>query len=176
MPFGCTMLADGVRFALWAPGASTVDLCLDDHQPPIVRPMEREDGGWFGLSVAEAHAGSRYCFAIDGGDRVPDPASRWNPDGVHGASRVVDPMTHGWRDDAWNGRPWHETVICEVHVGTFTAAGTFDGVAEHLDELAATGFTAIELMPFAAFAGTRNWGYDGVLPFAPAACYGTRTT
>ena len=118
-------------------------------------------------------AGSRYRFQIDGGLLVPDPASRANPDDVHGASRVVDPLAFDWNDGHWRGRPWEEAVVYELHVGTFTPQGTFAGVESKLDYLRELGVTAIELMPIADFPGRRNWGYDGVLPFAPDASYGT---
>jgi maltooligosyltrehalose trehalohydrolase len=104
---------------------------------------------------------------------VPDPASRWNPDGVHQASTVFDAYAYSWSDAAWQGRPWTEAVLYELHVGTFTAEGTFAAAQRRLSDLAALGVTALQLMPLAAFAGERNWGYDGVLPFAPASSYGT---
>jgi malto-oligosyltrehalose trehalohydrolase len=104
---------------------------------------------------------------------VPDPASRYQPDDVHGPSVIVDPRSYAWQARAWRGRPWHEAVLYELHVGAFTPEGDFDGVRRRLDRLARLGVTAIELMPLAEFPGRRNWGYDGVLPFAPDACYGT---
>jgi 1,4-alpha-glucan branching enzyme/maltooligosyltrehalose trehalohydrolase len=124
------------------------------------------------LRVASAGASTRYRFRIDGGLLVPDPASRSNPDGVHGASMVVDPRDFAW-DDNWHGRPWHEAVLYELHVGTFTPEGTFRAAEARLAELARIGITAIELMPLAAFGGRFGWGYDGVLPFAPHAAYGS---
>ncbi len=172
MPYGCAPVADGMRFNLWAPAARTVALSLCNHQPVLLRAMQALADGWFTIVAPEAHPGTRYCFEIDGKVRVPDPASRWNPAGVHEPSAVVDPTAYEWHDDAWRGRPWHEAVIYELHGGTFSAAGTFEGVISRLDELVHLGVTAIELMPISTFAGARNWGYDGVLPFAPAACYG----
>ena len=118
-------------------------------------------------------AGTPYRFRLPDGLAVPDPASRWNPDDVHGASRVVDPRAYAWRDGAWRGRPWHEAVVYELHLGTFTAEGTYAAAAARLPDLAALGITAVELMPVAEFPGRRSWGYDGVLPFAPDAAYGT---
>ena len=103
---------------------------------------------------------------------MPDPASRSNPDDVHGASQVVDPLAYQWRDAAWRGRPWHEAVVYELHLGTFTPEGTFAAARERLAGLAELGISAVELMPVADFPGKRNWGYDGVLPFAPDASYG----
>ena len=128
--------------------------------------------GWYELSVNGAGAGTRYQFVLPDGLRVPDPASRFQPDDVHGPSEVVDPAAYRWQDEEWNGRPWHEAVVYELHVGTFTAAGTFRGAIERLDHLAALGVTAIEIMPVADFPGARNWGYDGVLLYAPDSSYG----
>ena len=171
MPFGAAPLAGGgTLLRLWAPAAERVGLELDGA-PPLT--MDAIGGGWHELVAPEARAGTRYRFVLPDGTAVPDPASRANPDGVHGASVVVDAASFAWHDGAWRGRPWHEAVICEVHVGSFTEAGTFAGVIERLPELVETGFTAIELMPVAQFSGRRGWGYDGVLPFAPHADYGT---
>jgi malto-oligosyltrehalose trehalohydrolase len=173
MPFGAETLADGAtRFRLWAPGAGRVDLVLATETARAELPMRALDGGWFEAIAGGAPAGSRYAFRIDGGQAVPDPASRCNPEDVHAPSMVIDPLAFEWQDEAWRGRPWEEAVIYELHVGAFTAAGTFAAAAERLDELARLGLTAIELMPVAEFPGRRNWGYDGVLPFAPEASYG----
>lgn len=169
MPFGAAVTEEGVRFRLWAPDAEVVGLCLENVTE---LPMNAGDDGWFELSTDQARAGSRYRFRIDAGLRVPDPASRYNPDDVHAASEVVDPRGFEWDDAGWRGRPWHEAVIYELHVGSFSEAGTFAGVERKLDHLQALGVTAIELMPVADFPGRRNWGYDGVLPFAPDARYG----
>ncbi len=170
MPFGAEVAGDRVRFALWAPTACSVELELDQPGGSFRRAMAEEDG-WFRLTL-EAAAGDRYGFHV-GGQAVPDPASRWQPDGVHGKSAVVDPAQHDWRDHTWSGRPWHEAVICELHVGTFTAEGTYLGAIDRLDHLVETGVTAIELMPLAQAPGARNWGYDGVSLFAPSSNYGT---
>jgi maltooligosyltrehalose trehalohydrolase len=139
-----------------------------------MKPLE---DGWHEVTVASAAAGARYRFAVYADDHkrwlVPDPASRCNPDGVHAASAVIDPNAYRWSDAAWRGRPWTEAVLYELHVGTFTAEGTFAAAQERLSDLAALGVTALQVMPLAAFPGRRSWGYDGVLPFAPAAAYGT---
>jgi maltooligosyltrehalose trehalohydrolase len=172
MPFGAELLeADQARFRLWAPSARAVALRLGAPDEAVDIPMRAEAGGWY-AAEAPARAGAAYAFRIDGGPVVPDPASRCNPQGVHGESRVVDPLQFAWDDESWRGRPWEEAVIYELHVGSFTPQGTFAAVIERLDPLADLGVTAIELMPVAAFPGARNWGYDGVLPFAPAAAYG----
>jgi len=135
--------------------------------------MEKEREGWHQCFEEMAVAGSRYRYQIDDGMMVPDPASRFQPEGVHGLSAVTDPLAWHWHDGDWSGRPLEEAVFYELHVGTFSSSGTFAGVRGRLDYLVELGVTAIELMPVAAFAGCRNWGYDGVLPFAPSACYGT---
>jgi maltooligosyltrehalose trehalohydrolase len=173
-PFGAEMGADGRwRFRLWAPSATTVALVLrpSEGSAALELPMQREDDGWFAARTA-APAGACYSFRIDGKIEVPDPAARANDD-VHGASRLVDPRAHAWHDRGWRGRPWHEAVIYELHLGTFTPGGTFRAALDKLDHLAALGVTFVELMPVAEFAGARGWGYDGVLWFAPESAYGT---
>lgn len=173
MPFGAAVMEDGrVRFRLWAPGADEVALRIEDTPVGTELTMAPEADGWFGIVTVLAVAGSRYRFRLDGGDLLPDPASRFQPEGVHGPSEVVDPRAYVWSRTDWRGRPWHEAVIYELHVGAFTPDGTFAAVTERLEHLVSLGVTAIELMPVAAFPGARNWGYDGVLPFAPDATYG----
>ncbi len=172
MPFGAEPAAGGIRFRLFAPDADAVSLCLDGPGPAREVPMDPEGDGWHRATVAEAGAGSLYRYRLDGGLLVPDPASRFQPAGVHGPSEVVVPEDYAWRDGDWRGRPWAETVLYELHVGAFTRTGTFAAVAERLDELADLGVTAIELMPVADFPGDRGWGYDGVCLFAPKARYG----
>jgi malto-oligosyltrehalose trehalohydrolase len=174
MPFGAQLSADGsTRFRLWASGARRVDLELSLGNVRGELAMTALDGGWFETCVRNAPAGARYAFRIDGGITVADPASRCNPDDVHAASMVIDPCAFDWSDAKWAGRPWEEAIVYELHVGTFTLAGTFTAAVERLDYLADLGVTAIELMPLADFPGRYNWGYDGVLPFAPDAAYGT---
>jgi malto-oligosyltrehalose trehalohydrolase len=173
MPFGAELVAGGTRFRLWAPAASEVRVDVETAGRASEHALARLERGWFEATVEGARAGSRYTFRIDDRISVPDPASRFNPQGVHAASVVVDPHVYAWRDGAWRGRPWEEAIVYELHVGTFTGDGSFVAAIDRLDHLAALGVTAIELMPVAAFPGARNWGYDGVLPYAPAACYGT---
>jgi len=175
MPFGASVLPDGrVCFRLWAPAAKRVELVLESPSGPAqVLPLATCAGGWTELVTDQAHAGSRYRFSIDGETLVPDPASRRNPQGVHGPSEVVDPEIFDWTDDEWRAPPWPNSVIYELHVGTFTPEGTFAGVAGKLEHLQRLGVTAIELMPIAEFPGSRGWGYDGVLPYAPASAYGS---
>ncbi len=169
MPFGAEAQGGCVRFRLWAPGERRVVLELDGAR----HDMRAVPGGWHERAIAGARAGARYRYLLPSGLAVPDPASRFNPADVHGPSEVVDPRAYAWRDAAWRGRPWEEAVIYELHVGAFTPQGTFAAARERLPELAALGVTAVELMPVADFPGARNWGYDGVLPFAPDASYGT---
>jgi len=173
MPFGTELQPSGaVSFRLWAPGAERVELCLEKPGGREILSMDRDMEGWRRLVTKRAEVGSLYLYRIDGGQLVPDPASRFQPGGVHGFSQVVDPEAWQWRDDKWCGRPWSETVIYELHVGAFSPAGTFAGVVDKLDYLADLGISAIELMPVAAFPGQRNWGYDGALLFAPDRTYG----
>ncbi|MGD2111789.1 MAG: malto-oligosyltrehalose trehalohydrolase [Gammaproteobacteria bacterium] len=166
-------MPDGqVRFRLWAPGAQRVDLCLQDRTPEAVLAMTPGDDGWFEIVTPLAAADTLYAYRIDSDQYVPDPASRFQPQDVHGPSQVIDANCFHWRDAAWHGRPWEHAVIYELHTGTFSAAGDFAGVEARLDYLAELGITALELMPVADFPGQRNWGYDGVLPFAPESRYG----
>ncbi|TMH64479.1 MAG: malto-oligosyltrehalose trehalohydrolase [Betaproteobacteria bacterium] len=169
MPFGAEILADGgVRFRLWAPAARKVELVVASKS----RPLNPLDGGWFELVERDAAAGTLYQYRIDGRQLVPDPASRFQPRDVDGPSEVIDPSRYPWKDAGWRGRPWQEAVIYELHVGTFTPEGTYAAARGKLSHLKEHGITAIELMPLADFAGKRNWGYDGVLPYAPDSAYG----
>ncbi len=165
LPFGATLRGDHTEFRLWAPSVEAASVVLDGG---AAQPMRAEADGWFALETT-APAGTRYKYRLPDGD-VPDPASRAQDGDVHGASIVVDGAAYQWRHDDWQGRPWHEAVIYELHAGAF---GGFSGIEARLDELASLGVTAIEIMPVADFPGARNWGYDGVLPFAPDAAYGT---
>ena len=174
MPFGAETLGDGrVRFRLWAPAARHVHLRLERTGRACgLLSLTAEPGGWHGVVTAHTPAGSRYSFQLEDGTRVPDPASRCQPDDVHGASEVIDPRAFEWRDEDWLGRPWEEAVAYELHVGSFTPQGTFAAVRGKLGHLVALGITAIELMPLGDFPGARNWGYDAALPFAPDSRYG----
>jgi len=170
MPFGAELQVDGaVRFRIWAPQHERLALQMGGAQKLA---LERERNGWHSLTTTRARAGTRYRYVLPDGMAVPDPASRYQPEDVHGPSEVIDPRAYHWRDRGWRGRPWHEAVLYELHVGCFTESGSFDGTRERLGHLVELGITAIELMPLADFPGGRNWGYDGVLPFAPDASYG----
>ena len=142
MPFGAEPDDSGTHFRLWAPGAGLVELLLDAGHGEQNLTLTSHAGGWYRTHVPGVGAGSRYRYRIDGDLCVPDPASRCNPDDVHGASLVVDPLAFDWQDAGWRGRPWHEAVIYELHIGTFTASGDFDGVRRRLDYLVELGVTA----------------------------------
>jgi len=173
MPFGTHCLTEGgVRFRLWAPTARNIELVLqqDDKEHRVAMPAGSD--GWRQVDLAAARAGDLYCYRLEDGLCIPDPASRFQPRDVHGPSEIIDPAGFAWQDTAWEGRPWHEAVVYELHVGTFTPAGTYRAAMDRLDYLVDLGITAVELMPLADFPGRRNWGYDGVLPYAPDASYG----
>jgi maltooligosyltrehalose trehalohydrolase len=173
MPFGTVLEHDGsVRFRLWAPAARRIELCLKDPAGERCLAMQASGAGWFECPTSEAHPRTLYSYRIDGGIEVPDPASRFQPHDVHGPSEVIAPAAFDWGTQPWEGRPWHEAVCYELHVGTFTPEGTFGAVIERLDDLVALGITAVQLMPVADFPGRRNWGYDGALLFAPDSSYG----
>jgi len=152
------------RFRLWAPGVPALTLSLSGRE----MPMERGGGGWFALET-EAGEGAPYAYVLPDGRTVPDPASRRQEGDVHGASLLTAPR----HPVPWEGRPWEETVLYELHVGTFTPEGTYRAAIGEFDRLAALGFTAIEIMPVARFGGDRGWGYDGVLPYCPHGVYGS---
>jgi maltooligosyltrehalose trehalohydrolase len=166
--FGAKLTSDGTTFRLWAPAAQRVDLLMGT-QSHALTPCKH---GWFETSVPGAKAGTRYRFRIDDEIDVPDPVSAFQPDDVSGPSEVINHEDYAWRATEWRGRPWHETVLLEAHVGTFTQAGTYRAMIDKLDHLVETGITALELLPLADFAGARNWGYDGVLWYAPDSAYG----
>jgi maltooligosyltrehalose trehalohydrolase len=163
----------GVEFRVWAPTAQVVELQLESESEvrSVVRMNSSADGVWIAF-VAKERAGTRYRYQIDGNGPFPDPASRFQPEGVHGPSEVIDPAAFPWTDTAWPRPDPAAQVIYELHVGTFTDAGTFAAAADKLPQIADLGVTAVELMPLADFPGQRGWGYDGVCPFAPARCYG----
>ena len=167
---GAIYLGDGrTRFRIWAPRRRRVHVHLVSPEDRTVR-LKAGEHGYYEAVVEGVSPGAEYLYRLDGQFERPDPASRCQPQGVHGASQVVDPQ-FDWSDGDWRGRPLVEFIIYELHVGTFSEEGTFDGVVRHLDELVDLGVTAIELMPVAAFPGTRNWGYDGVYPFAVQESY-----
>src|SRR5690606_28076988 len=164
--FGPRVLApQRTLFRLWAPNAQAVSLELAGRD---AIPMTARDDGWFDIE-ADCGPGTRYRFGVDGAS-VPDPASRLQDMDVHDPSVVTESGTYAWQHASWQGRPWHETVLYELHPGL---CGGYAGISARLSELSRLGITAIELMPIADFPGHRNWGYDGVLPYAPDTAYGT---
>jgi maltooligosyltrehalose trehalohydrolase len=155
-------------FRVWAPRAQQVAVVIGDRRIP----MEPAEGGWWTCRVAEAKAGTDYAFSLDGGPSRPDPRSPYQPDGVHGPSRLVDHDAFEWGDHGWRGLALPGAVLYECHVGTFSPEGTFVGAVDHLDHLVDLGVDAVELLPVAEFSGRRGWGYDGVDLFAPHHAYG----
>ena len=170
LPVGAEPCADGgAHFRVWAPHARTVEVVTE---PGAAVELEPEGSGYFAGRVAGAAAGARYRYRLDHQVMLADPASRFQPEGVHGVSEVVDPATFAWTDAGWRGVGPTGQVIYELHVGTFTREGTWAAAARELPELAAAGMTVLELMPVAEFPGRFGWGYDGVFPFAPTRLYG----
>ena len=169
---GAILLLDGaVRFRVWAPRVQELSVILP-HRGGNPFPLASEGNGYFSGVIAGITEGERYLYLLDGETVRPDPASRFQPEGVHGPSQVVAADSSIWSDNGWKGLPLDEYIIYELHVGTFTPFSTFDGVITRLDYLCELGITAVELMPVAQFPGERNWGYDGVYPFAPHNSYG----
>jgi maltooligosyltrehalose trehalohydrolase len=161
-----------VRFRVWAPLRERVDVHVVGPGPARRVPLDRQPDGVFAGTVDELGAGARYFYRLDDQVDRPDPVSRYQPEGVHGPSEVVDPAAFAWTDRGWAGVSLADVALYELHVGTFTAEGTFDAVIPHLAELRDVGVTTLELMPVAEFPGGRNWGYDGVHLFAPQSTYG----
>jgi maltooligosyltrehalose trehalohydrolase len=169
---GASVLKEGTRFRVWAPKAEKVSLLLLSGKAAGSLAMEQEEKGYFSITVPGVGDGEPYMYQLDDGPAHPDPASRYQPSGVDEASQVVDPSLFSWQDHAWSGIPLEEYRIYEIHVGTFTGEGTFEAVIQHLDYLLDLGITALEIMPVSQCPGTRNWGYDGVHPYAPQNSYG----
>jgi maltooligosyltrehalose trehalohydrolase len=170
---GASVLESGaVRFAVWAPHVERMSVRIEDGETVGETPLARDDANVFSAIVSDVPPGARYWYRLDGNHDRPDPVSRSQPAGVHGPSAIVDPDAFCWTDDSWTGPATDTPVYYELHVGTFTEPGTFEAVVERLPYLTDLGVTVIELMPVAAFPGERNWGYDGVCPYAPASCYG----
>jgi maltooligosyltrehalose trehalohydrolase len=176
LPVGAeAQLGGGVHFRVWAPDRQrvTVQIASGDEKAVQPFPLTAEGDGYFSGLHPTAAIGDRYCLLVDEEDlRLPDPASRFQPEGPHGPSEIIDPAAYGWRDAAWNGVRLAGQVIYEMHVGTFTREGNWAAAERELAELAAAGITLIEVMPVATFPGRFNWGYDGVNPFAPSQNYG----
>src|SRR5690606_9708423 len=170
LPIGAQLLPNGrCRFRIWAPQVERIELELQRGNNWHSLPLRAEENGYWSLET-EAPAGSLYRYRLPDGLQVPDPASRLQQEDVNGPSVVLAPHAYHWRTSEWRGRPWTEMVIYEIHAGCW---GGFAGIEKRLDYLAELGIGAIELMPIADFAGARNWGYDGVLPFSPDRSYGS---
>lgn len=173
--WGARYAPEGSRFRLWAPSVKSVELAVaeaDSNEPDHYQPLVKTDDGWWETIATSVGPGMSYGFRIDGESLVADPAARAQSGDVHWLSRLVDPTAHQWRTADWKGRPWHECVFYELHVGTFTDEGTFDAIIPKLDYLRDIGITAIELLPIAQFGGQRGWGYDGTLLYCPHQVYG----
>jgi len=170
LPIGADCQERGVHFRVWAPARQKVEVVLDEGARAF--PLEPEADGFFSALVGDARPGTLYRYRLDGGDLFPDLASRYQPDGVHGRSQVIDPDAFPWTDDEWQGPDKARAVVYELHVGTFTREGTFEAAGRELPELKRAGITVVEVMPIADFAGRFGWGYDGVSLYAPTRLYG----
>ena len=169
LPVGAEVIGDGVEFRVWAPERTRVEVVIENGRTQSLTPRDK---GYFVGTVPGVGDGARYRYRIDGADLYPDPATRFQPEGPHGPSQVVDPDRFSWTDAAWKGCKLEGQVIYELHIGTFTTAGTFATAMAELPELAEAGITCIEVMPVAEFPGAFGWGYDGVNLFAPTRLYG----
>jgi maltooligosyltrehalose trehalohydrolase len=174
LPQGAELIAEGVRYRVWAREARSAEVRIwTGDRPPRTIPLILDASGYYHAIDYHGAAGDLYKYRLDGADEYPDPASRYQPEGVHGRSQVIDPQAFQWHDADWTPPPFRDLVIYEVHIGTFTQGGTFLAAIEKLQHVRDLGATAIEIMPVADFAGDRNWGYDGVFMYAPARAYGT---
>ncbi|WP_114783648.1 malto-oligosyltrehalose trehalohydrolase [Botryobacter ruber] len=158
-------------FTVWAPEKDSMYVHLVSPRKQKVK-MKKDKLGFYRAEVDKVAPGSLYYFMPDGEKDFPDPASHFQPEGVHGPSQVVDHSAYVWHDEHWHGLPFKDLILYEIHVGTFTPEGTFKAIIPRLDELAETGINAIELMPVSQFPGSRNWGYDGTYPYAVQNSYG----
>ncbi|WP_349507935.1 alpha-amylase family glycosyl hydrolase, partial [Agrobacterium pusense] len=160
--------AGDARFRIWAPGSDAPRLVINGAE----YEMRSEGNGWYEAVAADVSGGASYHYVLPDGREIPDPASHWQEGGLDGPSTIID-HDFSWQHENWTGRPWHEAVIYEIHIGTFTEEGTFRAAEKKLERLAELGITVIEVMPLASFQGDRGWGYDGVLQFAPQRGYGS---
>lgn len=167
--FGPILRSTETEFRFWSPQSEKVQLAIDGSTPVEMEPVEN---GWFSCTVVDVGAGKRYGFLLPDGMQVPDPASRFQPDDVHGLSEVIDLTSYDWQANDWKGRPVEELVFYELHIGSFTPEGTFKAVIGKLDHLVSLGITALQIMPISDFPGSYGWGYDGVMPYAPESSYG----
>src|SRR5215472_13529712 len=174
MSLGADLLNDGsgASFRVWAPVRKSVEVTFGDDRPSV--DLHQDANGYFSGRAPGIRAGSKYKYKLDGDELCPDPASRFQPDGPHGFSEIVDPHRFSWSDRNWTGIRLRGQVIYETHLGTFTQEGTWNSAATKLPYLRDTGITVVEIMPVASFSGKFGWGYDGVQPYAPASIYGRR--
>ena len=176
-PIGAERIRDGVHFRVWAPRRKKVELVIESGSEgigPFVAGLYPEESGYFSGAVSNIGDGALYRFRLDGEEKLyPDPASRFQPDGPHGPSQVVDPTLFSWNDADWKGVQLPGQIIYEMHIGTFTKEGTWTAATQELPELADLGITLLEVMPIAEFPGRFGWGYDGVDLFAPMHLYGS---
>lgn len=170
LDLGARISPAGTHFRVWALKPQSVEVVLEPTR--TIHRLKKDDAGYWSGLIAEAKAGMTYRYRIDGKNSFPDPCSRFQPEGPHGPSLIVDPANYQWRDEAWRGVSMQGQVIYELHIGTFTPDGTFDSAIKELDELKRLAITVIEVMPVAEFPGRWNWGYDGVDLYAPAHVYG----
>ena len=167
---GVKFNADEAEVVVWAPNTDSVLLLIDGATAPIT--MQVTEYGYWKIITPQLKKGDRYTFQMDDGKPYPDPASISQPEGVHKSSEAIDVTSYLWTDLHWNNQPLSTYIFYELHVGTFSPEGTFDGIQQRLAYLKELGITAIEIMPVAQFPGERNWGYDGVFPFAVQHSYG----
>jgi maltooligosyltrehalose trehalohydrolase len=173
LPQGAELVAEGVRYRVWAREAQRVEAVVwSGDEPPRTVPLVHDASGYFHGVDHQGGAGDLYKYRLNGAEEYPDPASRYQPEGVHGRSMVIDPRQYRWHDELWQAPRLRDAVIYEMHVGAFTREGTFLAAIDKLQHVRGLGATAIEIMPVGDFAGERNWGYDGVCIYAPARCYG----
>src|ERR1700676_993568 len=172
VPLGANQRADGAwEFLVWAPGRQNVALHLFGSRDRLIA-MTKDRCGYHHVLVSDIEPCSRYLYRLDDLEEYPDPASRLQPAGVHGLSEIIDLASFEWTDASWRAPSLEESIFYELHVGTYSETGSLDGVVPRLAEVADLGVTTIELMPVAQFPGSRNWGYDGVYPFAVQSSYG----
>ncbi len=172
MRIGANYLGEGrCEFVVWAPLLKDIQLKTISPEEKMVR-MEKDSSGYWKAMVEDVFPGALYMYRLNDEKERPDPASPYQPEGVHKPSQVIDQNAFRWDDNCWRGIDISEMIIYELHVGTFSPEGTFDAIVKRLDELKDTGINAIEIMPVAQFPGERNWGYDGVYPFAVQNSYG----
>ena len=159
------------EFSVWAPLLKEVALQIVSPQQRLI-PMTKDEAGYWKVTTADVETGTLYFYKLENTIERPDPASKFQPQGVHGPSQVINPSLFAWTDTNWTGIPLEEMIIYELHVGTFTTEGTFAAIIPRLSNLRELGINAIEIMPVAQFPGERNWGYDGVYPYAVQNSYG----